>query len=132
MKIVINNCFGGFGLSDKAILRYAEIKGIRLYQSKERMGLGYSYYLVPEDEYNRLYAEDIKRGNFKLSNEVYFSDDEIKRTDHALIQVVEELGEEVNERFANLVVVEIPDDVKWEITEYDGVETIEEEHRKWS
>lgn len=28
MKIVINRCFGGFGLSPEAILKYTELKGI--------------------------------------------------------------------------------------------------------
>ncbi len=31
MKVVINRCFGGFGLSHEGILKYAEIKGITLY-----------------------------------------------------------------------------------------------------
>ena len=30
MKVVINRCFGGFGLSDEAIELYAEKKGIKL------------------------------------------------------------------------------------------------------
>jgi hypothetical protein len=30
-KIVYNACHGGFGLSEAAILRYAEIKGIKLW-----------------------------------------------------------------------------------------------------
>ena len=29
MKIVINICYGGFGLSEAALKRYAEIKGIK-------------------------------------------------------------------------------------------------------
>jgi len=27
-KIVYNNCYGGFGLSEKAVLHYAKLKGI--------------------------------------------------------------------------------------------------------
>jgi ABC-type transporter Mla MlaB component len=30
-KVVINRCYGGFGLSHEAIMRIAEIKGIKLY-----------------------------------------------------------------------------------------------------
>ena len=29
-------------------------------------------------------------------------------------------------------IVEIPDGVQWEITEYDGKECIKEKHRSWS
>ena len=54
-----------------------------------------------------------------------------KRTDPKLIECVETLGEKANGRFAKLEVVEIPDDVNWEISDYDGIETIEEVHRSW-
>ena len=131
MKIVINSCYGGFSLSDKAIIRYAEIKGIKLYQSVERHCFDYSFYLVPEDDYNKLHAEDERNGNYNLSNAVYFRDNQIERTDLALIQVVEKLGKEANGPHAKLSVVEIPNDIKWEITDYDGLETVEEEHRSW-
>ena len=29
-KVVINDCYGGFGLSDEGVARYAEIKGVVL------------------------------------------------------------------------------------------------------
>lgn len=55
----------------------------------------------------------------------------IARDDPALIQTVEELGNAANGPFANLNIVEIPDDVNWEITEYDGYEYVAEKHRTW-
>jgi hypothetical protein len=33
--------------------------------------------------------------------------------------------------YAKLKIVEIADDVDWEITNYDGLETVEEKHRTW-
>jgi hypothetical protein len=45
---------------------------------------------------------------------------------------VQELGEKANDRFSKLKIVEIPDDVQWEIQEYDGWEHIAENHRTWS
>jgi hypothetical protein len=54
-KIVYNACYGGFGLSDEAIMRYAEIKGITLYSSVSRFGLT-NYYLCPPEEYERILA----------------------------------------------------------------------------
>jgi hypothetical protein len=29
-------------------------------------------------------------------------------------------------------VIEIPDDVEWEVEEYDGLEWVAEKHRTWS
>jgi hypothetical protein len=54
------------------------------------------------------------------------------RTDPALIDAVETLGKEANGTYANLKIVEVPDDVKWHIAEYDGDEWVAEDHRKWS
>lgn len=42
-KIVYNSCFGGFSLSKKATQRYADIKGIRLFQKKNSWG-EYDFY----------------------------------------------------------------------------------------
>ena len=67
----------------------------------------------------------------QLSNKYEIYDFELDRTDPVLIQIVETLGAEANEHFAKLRIIEIPDDVEWEITEYDGSELVEEVHRKW-
>ena len=57
-----------------------------------------------------------------------------KRDDPKLVAAVEKLGSKrASGRFAHLVVVEIPDDVgdNWFIDEYDGSESIHENHRSW-
>jgi hypothetical protein len=111
MKIVINGCPGGFSLSEKAILRYAEIKSINL---------------VSKDEYGlKHYYVDF------IDNDNYFSDSDIPRSDPALVQVVEELGHDADGQFANLKIIEVPDSVKWHISEYDGSEHVAENHRTW-
>ena len=55
-----------------------------------------------------------------------------ERDDPALIRVIEELGEKANTRYSELRVIEIPDDVEWQIEEYDGNEWVAEKHRTWS
>lgn len=56
---------------------------------------------------------------------------DIARNDPKLVECVEKLGEEANGTYAELKVVEIPDDVNWKIGEYDGLEWVEEVHRRW-
>ena len=90
-KIVINTCFGGFGLSEEAEAEY-----------KERMGItdpDWYYYDLPRDC-------------------------------PVLVSMVE--NGPVNGQYADLKVVEIPDDVNWFIYEYDGIEHVAERHRTWS
>ena len=117
MKVVINKCYGGFGLSDAAVERYAELKGIKIVRQKEdRSWGGASWWLdgIEDDDH-------------------YFSSYSInERCDPVLIQVVEEMGEAANGFAADLKIVEIPDDVKWHVSEYDGWEHIAEDHRTWS
>lgn len=90
MKIVINRCYGGFGLSKEAFNKYKS--------------------LVDE-------APDY--------------DGNIKRDCPVLIELVEQMGTNANDRFSELKVVEIPDGTDWIIEEYDGLEWISERHRTW-
>jgi hypothetical protein len=64
-------------------------------------------------------------------NENYFDPNDIPRDDPILVQIVKEMGEESFGMHADLVIVEIPDGVDWEIDEYDGNESIHEKHRSW-
>lgn len=109
-KIVRNNCWGCFGLSDKAILKFAEYNSIKLHRRKDNFG--------NVDFYNE-------------KNEFYSNRPECKRDDPILVKVVEELGERASGMSAELEVVEISDDVIWEIADCDGMETIHEVHRSW-
>lgn len=137
MKVVINQCYGGFGLSEKAVMRYAEIKGITLYPEDATYGKTY-YTVAPEQR-----QKDIGDGFYKLStderikyNEIASQqslyDRDIERNDPALVQAVEELGSEADGDYAKLSVTDIPDDVDWYIEEYDGKEWVAETHRTWS
>jgi len=101
-KIVINRCYGGFGLSGVAQRRYLEL---------EQLPLG--DYDADYDYYDGFKPWDIHRDDYNL------------------VRVVEELGEQSWSYGAELKVVEIPHDVVWYIHDYDGVETIHETHRSW-
>ncbi len=57
---------------------------------------------------------------------------EVERTDPRLIAAIEKLGEEASSGcLAKLEIVEIPDDVEWEMDDYDGIETVHELHDSW-
>jgi hypothetical protein len=115
MKIVINTCYGGFGLSHEAIMRYAALKNINLIvEEKDSSFSKYEYYVD------------------QISDDNYWHDGKIlDRSNPDLVQVVEELGEAANGWAAELKVVDIPDDVQWYIEEYDGIEWVAEKHRTW-
>jgi hypothetical protein len=127
-KIVYNACYGGFGLSHEAVLRYAELKGITLYH-KDESGIFTHYYLCPPEEFERLQDEDhnnpIRQGRYERSNAMYFSPSNIERNDPALVQVVEELGDKANGQCAKLRIAEVPAGTLYRIDEYDGNESVE-------
>ena len=138
MQVVINNCYGGFGLSLKAIERFLELKGKEAYFYKQT---SYSH-IGEKDEYIKTTKEenslmthtmtsDLGDVTDNLPNECYFSAHGIDRTDPILIQVVEEMGEDANGMCAALIIIEIPDDIEYTIEEYDGIEHIAEKHRTW-
>jgi len=141
MKVAINRCFGGFGLSHEAVLRYFEIKGITVYpeQGQDHWKFWTYWTVKPEDrieskEGDAFYAmslEDRRAYNQAHSEQTVYERD-IARNDPALIQAIEELGEAAAGRFAEIAIVEIPDDANWQIEEYDGLEHVAEVHRTWS
>ncbi len=151
-KIVINNCFGGFGLSPKAIKRIAELQGKECYffewvinediykplslEEAEEKSLFFSAFSVPNPKEVLPKEQKGEDGTYKDYNEEYekisLKSSPENRGDPLLIQVVEELGDEANGRCAKLKIIEIPNDVDYEIDEYDGLESIHEVHRSWS
>jgi hypothetical protein len=142
MKVVINSCYGGFSLSQEGVMRYAEIKGITLYPEVDpkwkSMKLVTYWTCPPEERTGILPDEKFYEASMEerqASNNAYGSltlnDRDIARDDPVLVQVVEEMGADANGRCADLRVVEIPDDVEWEIEEYDGKEWVAEVHRTW-
>jgi hypothetical protein len=117
-EVVINTCYGGFGLSDEAIKRLYE-KGSKYVESKPNTG-GNKYMFEVE-------FMDV------LLSENYSCDDIERRSDSLLIEVVKELGsEKASGRYSKLRIVGIPADVDVEIDEYDGIEEIRECSRRWS
>lgn len=117
MKVVINQCFGGFGLSDAAVERYAELKGINIVRRQEERSYGGSSWYIDGIEDDDHYFSSYSIGE--------------DRADPILIQVVEEMDEAANGHAADLGIVDIPDDVEWHIHEYDGSEHVAENHRTW-
>lgn len=127
MKVVINKCFGGFGLSADAM--------------RELYRRGSELVVVAHDNATEAVAKErfveplIHFGSY-IEHEgklLSCNDDRGRlRTDDALIAVVEAMGDKASVRFASLRIVEIPDDVEWEIDEHDGLETVREKHRSWS
>ena len=141
MKIVINDRYGGFGLSEVAVDRYIEVSGLKLYKEYDNHWKWTSYYTVLPEEYHRVHKNDMTKkdwegkeegwGRYKDSNALCWSSRHIARNDPTLVKVVEELGESADGAHAKLKVVEIPDDVEWQIEEYDGLEWVAEKHRTW-
>ena len=113
VKIVINSDYGGFSLSDEAILEYGKRKGLNLVK----------------DENTNWSISIFYKGS--VAKENYFDDREIPRNDSDLVSVVENLGEAAYGFAANLKIVEIPEDVDWYVEENDGLEWVAEKHRTW-
>ncbi len=140
-EIVINKCFGGFELSNRAIKRYLELKGKKsifymgslkfknkeVYKKVNENYQGYEMIWVFTKDKGEEFSEKLDNNPDYWGSPV----SDIKRDDEVLVQVVKELGKEANGEHSELKVVEIPSGVEWEIDNYDGMETIEEKHRSW-
>ena len=134
-KIVYNACYGGFSLSDAAVLRYAEIKGVTLYPEEEpRSGGLVTHWTVPKGEREKHMLQgkawDASTMEQRIASNAYYSDHviyslDLKRDDPVLVQVVEEMGEAANGMCAKLRIAELPTGTAYRISGYDGFEGIE-------
>ena len=132
MKLVINKCFGGFGVSKEAL--YELIK--RKAKCVEK---------IPIDEYSGRWREAFSKECSKfmdmwgnqygiLSDKKYIysiNGTYLLRADKDLIEVVETMGVFADGFFAELKIVEVPDNIDLEWDEHDGFETVHESYSSW-
>lgn len=147
MKVVINTSYGGFGLSYEAKKQYLAKQGKEAFCFATDFKTG-GYKIIPtadtsalslivadisdfDTQYNAIPERTEERNEFYKAHVISAYD--LERTDPILISVIEEFGAEIcSGSLAKLQIVEIPDDVQWEIQDYDGAEWIAEKHRTWS
>lgn len=121
MKVVINRCFGGFGLSDAAV------------EECLRRGMTVTTYNPDGRPLDRK-ADFQDEGPKCRTGRRYYAPRHYEpafRSHPVVVAVVEEMGKKADGPYAKLQVVEVPDGVDWEIDEYDGHEEIHEKHRSW-
>lgn len=130
LKIVYSPCYGGFSVSEAGILRYAELKGIKLYVEKGKFGLN-TYWTKPKEEIEGLLSEDEfysatqeqrVRSN-QLHTEHTICNRKFVRHDPILVQVIEELGDKASGQCAELRIFETESRM-YRIDEYDGYESV--------
>lgn len=148
-KIVINACYGGFSLSPEACLwlyekgyrgeennkfaypineRYKSEKDEDEFFGKKKAITKWREYLAKGKAAKR---ESIFLTVFSPCEQFVLGVREIPRDNALLIECVETLGKDADGACAQLKIVSIPDDIQWEIDEYDGYESVDEVHRTW-
>jgi hypothetical protein len=139
MKIVVNKCYGEFVLSNEA---YGELIRLGIPVKKyieQKRGKGGLYIPEPKNEGFIIFDRLLSKGenNFsdadhiRLFGRYWDTWTRDNRTHPLLVKVVERLGKKASGSLARLEVIEIPDGIKWEIDDYDGIETVHEQHRSW-
>ena len=126
-KVVLNGCFGGFGLSTLALVEILKRKGKTPYVFEE---VGHKKYVLRD--INDVYNGNVNGyGTFVYDNPEqnpngYYWSYSFDRDDVDLIAVVEELGEKANCSCADLYIEEYDDEnYIYSIDEYDGNESLE-------
>lgn len=134
-KVILNKCFGGFGVSKEAYELYAKKKEISLFRYKpENLIKGIYTYATDDNIYYFYFTKD-------FGDHAYISNEDFKkyflnlgmnsREDKTLIEVVEELDEKANDTSSDLKIVKIPDDLDYVIDDYYGFETLHQKVQEW-
>lgn len=138
-KVAINVKHGGFRLSEAAYTKLIEwgvpVRGYKQPKRDPETGL---YKELLENKGEVIFdheldePDELMSAMARLGGRYWETWTDGSREHPLVIRVIEELGEKANGRFADLKIVEIPDDVEYEIAEYDGLEWVAEAHRTWS
>jgi len=116
-QVVINTCYGGFGLSNKAMEMYLTRVGKVPFYRYDRYGTS-TYASKP-------FVNDKSIGE-------YYHTGDIGRDDPDLVFVVQSLGAaSASGYLSKLKIVEVPDDVEWKIHNHDGMESVSEKSNSW-
>jgi hypothetical protein len=146
MKIVINDCFGGFGLSDAA---YEQLIAwgvpVRKYNEQKKDPTTNLYLPEPANDGEVIFDRELTPLGENVFNDLYhkYKPNAIggrywdswtreNRSHPLVVRVVEALGAAASGKHSCLKVVEIPDGVDYSVEEYDGQEHIAERHRTWA
>lgn len=115
-KIVYNDCYGGYTLSDNAIDWLSEhgSESTKNFIAQKRIEA------KEKDDFSSASQDSIDNAKFYVMDAVRSF---LKRHDPDLAAVVEALGKEVNGTFSELAIAEIDED-KYFIDEYDGREAV--------
>ena len=127
MKLVINTCYGGFGLSQEA---YEKLISWGVPVRASAGNEGGDIFVIFDQKLEKGLTEfrrDLTDRYWDNWSRLYKH-----RSHHLIVRAVEVLGKKANGICSQLKVVEIPDDVQYTIEEYDGAEWVAEKHRTWS
>lgn len=136
MKVVKNDCYGGFQISTQAQRDMIEmgckhLKPINLasFFPKAKSPVSLDSIVLGDRIALREYAA-LTNMYCDIEHQQIYEATSIDRTCEHLIKLIEEKGSEYcSGNVSHLVVVEIPDNVCFEIEDYDGMESIVECHK---
>jgi len=123
MEVVINSCFGGFGLSEEA---ERKLEKLLLEQPRDYVGTG-----SIEDPI-RIKDKDVSFDETLLDKrnilqDILYTPVIFYRANKHLVRIVKEMGEKASKRYSNLKVIDIPEDaINPYISDYDGMEHVAE------
>jgi len=105
MKVLINNCYGGFNFSHEACKLWLERNNISFIESTNKLG------------------EPL----LNIDGKPVYVAHMIAPNDPTMIQIFEEKGSEfVSGYCSEIILVEVPDGCQYRIGEYDGIEHIDQ------